>query len=48
MLVDNAFKYQITLTNKTVLPITVSISYFFNLSTNLQYNNIEFKRLLID
>ena len=45
---NNAFKYQITLNDKTILPITISASYLFNLSTNSQHNNIVFKELLID
>ena len=47
-LADNAFKHRITLSNKMVLPITVSTSYLFNSSTDLRYNDIEFKRLFID
>lgn len=41
------FKHQITLNNKTVSPIT-STFYVFNLSTDSQYNNIEFKGWLIN
>ena len=47
-LADNVFKHQITLSNKTVLPITVPAPYVFNFSTNSQYNNTEFQGLLID
>lgn len=46
-LVDNIFKYQITLNDKIIFSITLTL-YTFNLSTNLQYNNTEFKRLLIN
>ena len=46
-LANNAFKYQIILSNKTVSLITPA-PYIFNPSTDLQYNDIEFKRLLID
>lgn len=48
MLVNNAFKHYITLYNKTILYITIATSYFFNSSINLEYNNIEFKKLFID
>ena len=48
MLADNAFKHRITLSDKTVLPITVPTPYLFNLSTDLWYNDIEFKGLFID
>lgn len=48
ILVENTFKYQITLSDKKVLLIIILVSYTFNLSTNLQYNNTEFKRLFID
>ena len=47
-LADNAFKHQITLSDKTVLPITIPTPYLFNSSTDLQYNDIKFKGLLID
>ena len=47
-LANNAFKYQITLSDKTILPITVPTPYLFNLSTDLRYNDIEFKGLLIN
>lgn len=47
-LVDNTFKYQITLNDKTVLPTIVSAPYVFNLSLDSQFNDIEFKRLFID
>lgn len=47
-LVDNTFKYQITLSDKTVPPITVPVPYTFNLSTDSRYNDTEFKGLLID
>ena len=46
-LADNAFKHQIILNNVIVLPITTTFSYIFILSTDLQYNNIEFKKLII-
>lgn len=48
MLADNVFKYQIILGKKTFLPIIISAPYIFNLSTNSLYNNIKFKRLLIN
>lgn len=48
MLANNTFKYQITLSNETILLITVLAPYVFNLSTHLQYNDIKFKGLLID
>lgn len=35
ILVSNVFKYQITLNNKKVLPITIPTPYVFNLSTDL-------------
>lgn len=48
-LANNVLKHQITLSiNKTILSITVLALYVFNLSTNLQYNDTEFKKLLID
>ena len=47
-LADNAFKHRITLSDKTVLPITVPTPYLFNLSTDSRYNDIKFKGLLID
>lgn len=47
-LANNAFKSQITLNNETISPSIVSAPYVFNLSTDLQYNNIEFKKLLIN
>lgn len=46
-LANNAFKYQIILSNKTVSPITCAL-YVFNLSIDLQYNDTEFKELLMD
>ena len=48
MLVDNAFKHQITLSDTKILLITVPAPYIFNLSTDWQYNDIEFKALLVD
>lgn len=48
MLADSIFKYQIILSGKTILLITVFNSYIFNLSIDLQYNNIKFIRLFID
>lgn len=47
-LADNAFKHQIIWSNETVLPIIVSASYIFNLSTDLRYNKIKFKEVFID
>ena len=47
-LADNAFKHQITLSDKTVLPTTVPVSYVFNLSIDSWYNDIEFMGLLIN
>ena len=47
-LADNTFKYQITLSDKTVLPITVPAPYVFNSLTNSQYNNTQFKGLFIN
>lgn len=47
-LLNNIFKYQITLYDKTVLPITIHTAYFFKLSTDSKYNDIKFKRLFID
>ena len=47
-LADNAFKHQIILSDETISPITVPIPYVFNLSTDLQYNDTEFKELLIN
>lgn len=44
---DNAFKHQITLSDKTVSIITLAL-YILNLSTDSQYNDNEFKELLID
>ena len=46
-LVDNAFKYRITLNNETVSPITPA-PYVFNSSTDSQYNDTKFKGLLIN
>lgn len=46
-LANNAFNQQITLSNKTVSPITHTF-YVFNSSTDLQYNNTKFKRLFIN
>lgn len=46
ILTDNIFKYQIILINKIVLFISFTF-YFFNLSTNSQYNDSKFKKLLI-
>lgn len=45
---NNIFKHLIILNNKTVSFITVFTSYVFNLLTDLQYNNIEFKGLFIN
>ena len=47
-LVDNAFKHQIILNDKTVSPITDLAPYVFNSSTDSRYNDAEFKGLLID
>lgn len=47
-LADNIFKYQIILSDETVLPIITPVFYNFNSSTNSWYNKTEFKRLLID
>lgn len=47
-LADNAFKHQITLSDKIVPSITVPVPYVFNSSTDSQYNNTEFKGLLIN
>ena len=44
---DNAFKHHIILSDKTVSPITLT-PYVFNSSNNSQYNDTEFKVLLID
>ena len=44
---DNAFKHQIILSNETVLPTTLA-PYIFNSSTDSQYNDTEFKWLIID
>ena len=46
-LANNAFKHQITLSNKTVSPITLAL-YVFNSSTDSRYNDTKFKRLLVD
>lgn len=46
-LADNAFKHQITLSDKTVSPITLT-PYVFNSSTDSQYNDTEFKGLVIN
>lgn len=35
ILAENAFKHQIILSNKTFLPIRITIFYFFNLLTDL-------------
>lgn len=48
MLADNAFKYQITLSNKIVLPTTILTPYIFNLSPNSRYNDIEIQLIFID
>lgn len=45
--VDNAFQYQILLNAKNVFFIHLA-SYIFNLSTNLKYNNTEFKMILMN
>ena len=47
-LADNVFKHQITRCDETVSPITDPAPYVFNSSTDSQYNNAEFKGLLID
>ena len=47
-LADNTFKYQIILSDEIVLSITDLAPYVFNFSTDLQYNDAEFKGLLID
>lgn len=47
ILVNNAFKHQITLNDKT-LSLIALVSHIFNLSTISQYKNNEFKRLYID
>lgn len=44
---NDASNHQITLSDKTISFIS-SASYIFNLSIDLQYNNIEFKKLFID
>lgn len=46
-LVDNTFKYQIILNDKTVSSIT-PVLFVFNLFTNLQYNDNKFKGLIIN
>lgn len=47
-LADNAFKHQIILSDKTILPIIIPALYVFKLSTDSQYNDTEFKGLFID
>ena len=47
-LADNVFKYQIISNDETILSITDSAPYVFNSSTDLRYNDAEFKGLLID
>lgn len=47
-LAKNTFKYQNTLNDKIVLSITITASYIFKLLTDFQYNDIKFKRLLIN
>lgn len=47
-LADNTFKYEITLNDEIVSPITAPVNYVFNLSTDSEYNDIEFKELFID
>ena len=44
---DNVLKHQITSTNITVPLINIT-NYIFTILTNIQYNEFEFKRLLID
>lgn len=46
-LANNAFKYQIILSDETISFITPTL-YIINWSTHLQYNNTKFKGLLID
>lgn len=41
------FKYQITMSDKTALPVT-SIPYVLNSLIDSQYNNIKFQKLFID
>lgn len=48
ILADNAFKHQITLSDNTVSHIIVPAFYTFNLLTDLQYNDTEFKGLFIN
>ena len=47
-LTNKVLKYQITLSDKTVLLITILALYIFNLLIHLQYNNIMVKGLLFD
>lgn len=47
ILADNAFKYQVTLSNEIVSLITPAF-YIFNLSIDSKYNDTEFKELLIN
>ena len=46
-LADNAFKYQITSADTTILYVNPT-PYSFTISINIQYNDSEFKGLLID
>lgn len=47
-LADNTFKYQIILSDETLPLINVPAFYVFNLLTDSQYNNTQFKKLLIE
>ncbi len=47
ILTDHTFKYQISSANTTILFLNPT-SYSFTISTDMQYNNFEFKGLLID
>lgn len=46
-LANNAFKYQVILSDKTNCLFTFNF-YVFNLSTNSQYNDTKFKSFFVD
>lgn len=47
LLANNTFKHQIIFIDATILFIN-PISYSFTILTDLRYNNLKFKKLLID
>lgn len=47
ILADNIFKHRRTLSDETILPITVHVRYIFHFLTDSQYDDIKFQKLPI-